>query len=99
MCTAESLRCSPETVTTLLMGYALIQNKKFKKKIKAIQNPSRREDGSTELPLTPPRHEKPKAHTESCWVHSPRQRDTRQRVLNAAVLSLPFRAPVKQGSG
>ena len=28
---AESLRCSPETITTLLVGYTPIQNKKFKK--------------------------------------------------------------------
>ena len=28
---AESLRCSPETVTTLLIGYTPIQNKKVKK--------------------------------------------------------------------
>jgi len=25
----ESLLCSPETITTLLIGYILIQNKKF----------------------------------------------------------------------
>ena len=30
ICMAESLRCSPETTTTLLTGYTLIQNKKFK---------------------------------------------------------------------
>ena len=29
ICLAESLRCSPETITTLLVGYALIQNKKL----------------------------------------------------------------------
>ena len=28
ICVAESLRCSPETVTTLLIGSTLIQNKK-----------------------------------------------------------------------
>ena len=28
---AESLRCSPETITTLLIGYTPIQNKKVKK--------------------------------------------------------------------
>ena len=28
----ESLHCSPETVTTLLIGYTSIQNKKFNKK-------------------------------------------------------------------
>ena len=31
MCMAESLRCSPETVTTLVIGYTPIQNKKFEK--------------------------------------------------------------------
>ena len=30
MCIAESLCCSPETITTLLIGYTSIQNKKFK---------------------------------------------------------------------
>ena len=30
----ESLCCSPETITTLLISYTLIQNKKFKIKIK-----------------------------------------------------------------
>ena len=30
ICIAESLCCSPETTTTLLIGYALIQNTKFK---------------------------------------------------------------------
>ena len=29
---AESLHCSPETITTLLIGYTPTQNKKFKKK-------------------------------------------------------------------
>ena len=29
---AESLCCSPETISTLLIGYSLIQNKKFLKK-------------------------------------------------------------------
>ena len=29
ICMAESLHCSPETNTTLLMGYILIQNQKF----------------------------------------------------------------------
>ena len=28
---AESLRCSPETITTLLIDYTPIQSKKFKK--------------------------------------------------------------------
>ena len=31
MCMAESLHCSPETITTWLIGYTPIQNKKFKK--------------------------------------------------------------------
>ena len=31
VCTAESLRCSPGTLTTLLIGYTPIQNKKLKK--------------------------------------------------------------------
>ena len=30
ICTAESLCCSPETITTLLIGHAPIQNKEFK---------------------------------------------------------------------
>ena len=30
--TAESLRCSPQTITTLLIGYIPVQHKKFKKK-------------------------------------------------------------------
>ena len=29
ICLAESLRCSPETITTLLIGYTPTQNKKF----------------------------------------------------------------------
>ena len=29
---AESLRCSPDTITTLLVSYTPIQNKKFGKK-------------------------------------------------------------------
>jgi len=29
-CMAESLHCSPETTTTLLISYTPIQNKKFK---------------------------------------------------------------------
>ena len=31
---AESLCCSPETITTLLIGHTSIQNKKLKKKRK-----------------------------------------------------------------
>ena len=34
ICVAESLCCSPETITILLISYTLIQEKKFKKKIK-----------------------------------------------------------------
>jgi len=34
---AESLHCLPETITTLLMGYTPIQNKKLKKKTKTFQ--------------------------------------------------------------
>ena len=40
-CMAESLCCPFETITTLLIGYAPIQNKKFKKKI----NKTRRKKG------------------------------------------------------
>ena len=36
ICMAESLPCSPETTTTLLMGYILVQNKKFRKKKKSV---------------------------------------------------------------
>ena len=32
LCMAESLQCSPETTTTLLIGYTPTQNKKLKKK-------------------------------------------------------------------
>ena len=31
MCMTESLGCLPETITTLLIGYTPIQNKKLKK--------------------------------------------------------------------
>ena len=31
ICMPESLHCSPETVTTLLIGHTPIQNKKFKR--------------------------------------------------------------------
>jgi len=34
MCMAESLWCAPETITTSLIGYTPILNKKFKKKKK-----------------------------------------------------------------
>ena len=34
ICLAESLGCSPETITTLLIGYAPTQNKKFQRKKK-----------------------------------------------------------------
>ena len=33
ICMAESLCCSPETITTLLIGDTLTQNKKLKKKL------------------------------------------------------------------
>ena len=33
MCVAESLCCSPETITALLISYTPIQNKKFKKSL------------------------------------------------------------------
>ena len=37
ICVAESLHCLPETITTLLIGYIPIQNKKdFKKKIECV---------------------------------------------------------------
>ena len=32
ICLAESLRFSPQTITTLTVGYTPVQNKKFKKK-------------------------------------------------------------------
>ena len=32
ICVAVALTCSPETITTLLIGYTPIQNKKLKKK-------------------------------------------------------------------
>ena len=37
ICMAESLLCSPETITTLLRGYTPIQNKKLKKKESVFQ--------------------------------------------------------------
>ena len=33
ICMADSPRCSPKTITTLLIGYTAIQNKKLKNKI------------------------------------------------------------------
>ena len=39
ICMAESLPCSPETTTTLLIGYTLTQNKKFKVKKKKKKTP------------------------------------------------------------
>ena len=36
ICMAESLCCSPETITTLLIGYRPIQNKTSKKKFKKV---------------------------------------------------------------
>ena len=35
----ESLCCSPETITTLLIGYTPTQNKKFKQKNRTLQKP------------------------------------------------------------
>ena len=37
ICMAESFFCSTETITTLLIGYNPIQNKKFKKERKKIE--------------------------------------------------------------
>ena len=36
ICMAESFGCSPETITTLFMGYTPIQNRNFKKQTKMI---------------------------------------------------------------
>ena len=33
ICMAESLHCSPQTITMLLISYTPIQNKKFRKKV------------------------------------------------------------------
>ena len=39
ICMAESLSCSPETITTSLLGYTTIQNKKsFLKKEKYVED-------------------------------------------------------------
>ena len=38
VCMAESLCCSPKTITTLLISYAPIENKKLKKKKMQPQN-------------------------------------------------------------
>ena len=38
ICMAESLCCSPETITALLIGYTPIQNKKLKKKKEKEEN-------------------------------------------------------------
>ena len=40
MCMTESLCCSPETITTLLIGYAPTQNKKFKQKTGPCRSPA-----------------------------------------------------------
>ena len=37
ICLAESLHCPPETIMKLLIGYAPILNKKFKKQAKKQQ--------------------------------------------------------------
>jgi len=39
LCMAELLPCSPETTTTLLIGYTLTPNKKFKGKKKKKKTP------------------------------------------------------------
>ena len=44
ICVAESLHCSPGTITTLLIGYIPIQNKKLKRK-KILTNKSPGTDG------------------------------------------------------
>ena len=36
ICMADSLHCSPETITTLLISYTEIQKKKLKKKKKKV---------------------------------------------------------------
>ena len=36
ICMAESLCCPPEIITTLLIGYTVIQNKKVKKKTQGL---------------------------------------------------------------
>ena len=41
ICMAESLHSSPETITTLLIGHTLIQNKKLEKKRKIFQEGSK----------------------------------------------------------
>ena len=38
ICIAEFLCCPPETITTLLIGYTPIQNKKLKKKRNGSEN-------------------------------------------------------------
>ena len=42
ICMVESLCCSPETITTLLIGYTPIQNKKLKKKKKGCEHGRRK---------------------------------------------------------
>ena len=46
ICMAESLCCSPETLTTLLIGYTPIQNKKLKKNLKERSEKERDADSS-----------------------------------------------------
>ena len=50
---AESLRCSPETITTLLVGYTPIQNKKFKGKKKKKLTSKPRPDGDALVSFPP----------------------------------------------
>ena len=40
MCMAESLHCSPETITTLLIGSTPVENKNFKNKINKKEDAS-----------------------------------------------------------
>jgi len=46
ICMAEFFHCSPETNTTLLTGYSLVQNKKFKVKKKRKNLPCKGRDTS-----------------------------------------------------
>ena len=49
ICMAESLCCSPETLTTLLNGYTPIENKKFKKKNLKERSEKERDADSSEI--------------------------------------------------
>ena len=54
ICMAESLCCSPETITTLLIGYTPVQNKKckLKKKKKEAESCAEVPDEAFSLSLT-----------------------------------------------